>query len=354
MPRSTHVTFAIALCSMVLLGQGCFGGGGSTATGPDGGVYKTSDRGTTWAQKRVLIKGAKAVSLGNDEIVSMALDPQDHDTVYAGTGERGLIYSFNGGDSWQEATEAPAGRVESVAVDPKDKCTVYLAMKNKIYKTENCNRDWKEMFFDPKTDKEFTVIEIDWYNPTIVYAGTSEGDIFKSTDAGLSWLVSKRANARVTDIEIDPEDSRIVYVGTYGDGIWKTMDSGNTWVRIRQQLNEYKNARRIVDLEVDEEDPELLYLVSKYGILTSRDQGETWTPVQLTSQPNTVEIRGFAMDPRNSDALQYITKNTLMTSSDRGVTWNSQRLPSRRNANVLLLDSEDGDMLYVGFGPAPK
>jgi photosystem II stability/assembly factor-like uncharacterized protein len=345
----------IPLSCIVLLGQGCFGGGdGTAAKGPDGGVWKTSDRGQTWAQKRVLLKGAKAVSLGNDVIVSMAADPQDHLTIYAGTAERGLIFTLDGGDSWHEAPAAPKGRIESVVVDPKDKCTVYVTMKNKIYKTENCSRDWEEIFFDPKTDKTFTTVSVDWFNSTIVYAGTSEGDIFKSTDTGLSWLVSKRADARITDIEIDPEDSRVVYAGAYGDGIWKTMDGGNTWVRIRDQLKEFQNARRVLGLRVDRQDPELLYLVSEYGILRSRDRGETWEALALTSQPNAVDITGFDVNPRNSEEITYVTENTLMTSSDRGVTWNSQRLPSARNASAMLLDAEDGKTVYVGFGPEPK
>jgi photosystem II stability/assembly factor-like uncharacterized protein len=230
----------------------------------------------------------------------------------------------------------------------------YLTLKNKIYKTENCGRDWEEMFFDPKTSKTFTHIAVDWFNSTIVYAGTSEGDIFKSTDAGLSWLVSKRADARVTDIEIDHQDSRTVYVGTFGDGVWKTMDGGNTWVRIRDQLKEFKDARRVKMLTVDLQHPERLYLVSKYGIIVSEDGGDTWTAIELTSEPNTVDIKGFGIDARDSEKWQYVTENTLVISSDGGKTWNSQRLPSTRDASVMLLDPEDGEVIYVGFGTTPK
>ncbi|MBD3251744.1 hypothetical protein GF380_04830 [Candidatus Uhrbacteria bacterium] len=348
-------TLLVPLLGLVLLGQGCFGGGSSSgSTGPDGGVFKTSDYGETWAQKRVLLKGPKAVSLGNDVITWLIADPQDPQTVYAGTGERGLIFSLDGGDSWQEAANAPQGQIESVAVDPKDKCTVYITIKNKIYKTDNCNRDWEEIFFDPKTDKTFTRIAVDWFNPTIIYAGTSEGDIFKSTDAGLSWLVSKRANASITWIELDPQDSRVVYVSAYGDGLWKTMDAGNTWIRIRNEFRDFRNARRIQQVHVDDLNPDQVYITSKYGILKSPNAGERWEEVKLTSEPNAIDIHGFAMNPRNSEELFYVTDNTLMTSMDGGETWNAQRLPSNRNATSLLLDAEDGKTLYIGFGPTPK
>lgn len=347
--------FSVFVLGIALLGQGCFGSGTSSTSGPDGGVYKTSDRAETWAQKRILLKGPQAVSLGNDVVVSMALDPQDRQAVYAGMAERGIVYSLNGGDSWEEITEGPKGRIQSVAVDPKDKCTIYAAMGNKIFKTENCHRDWKEMFFDPKTDKTFTVVAVDWFNPTIVYAGTDEGDIFKSTDAGLSWLVSKRADAPVTSILLDPHDSRTVYVGTNGDGIMKTMDGGNTWIRIRAQLNDFRNARRVITIVADEQsDPTVLYLASDYGITRSADGGETWEALQLVSEPNDVDIVGMALNPRNNKELQYITPNTIVISSDGGQTWNARQLPSARPATTLLVDPEDGNILYVGFGATKK
>ncbi len=344
---------AAAACCAVLLGQGCTGSASPTASGPDGGVWKTSTRGVPWVQKRILIKGPQAVTLGNDVIASMAFDPEDSKTVYAGTSERGLIYSLNGGDSWQEAN-GPQGQVESIAVDPKNKCVVYVTMQNKIFKTENCMRDWKTMFFDPKTDKVFTRIAVDWFNPTIVYAGTSEGDVFKSTDAGLSWLVTKTTGTSVTSFLFDTKDSRILYVGTRGNGIWKTMDGGQTWIQIWDALSKYQNAGNVVTMEVDPTADNLIYLVSAYGILSSTDGGSTWTPLGLTSKPNTVSIKDLAVNPRNGKELSYITPNAFMTSSDGGSTWTATKLPTTRISSVLLVDPNDGKTFYLGVGAAPK
>jgi photosystem II stability/assembly factor-like uncharacterized protein len=315
-------------------------------------VFKTDDRGTSWEQKRVLIEGPRGVSIADDTIIALAVDPQDTKAVYAATAGRGLLSSLDGGDSWKPF--GLTGRVLAVAVDPKNKCTVYAAQGNKIHKTETCGRDWKQAWFDPKTDKAFTVIAVDWFNPTVVYAGSSEGDILRSTDAGRSWLVAKRAEAAVSAIVVDPQDSRIVYAGTRGDGIWKTLDGGNTWLAIRKQLSEFDNARRITHLVVDALTPTTVYTVSPYGLLRSDDRGETWQAVSLISPANEVDIKGFAVNPRESKDLQYVTASTLVISSDRGVTWTSQKLPSTRPATTLLVDAEDGKVLYVGMGPMPE
>ena len=340
------------LLGLVLLGQGCFTA--KPATGPDGGVFKTADRGVTWAQKRVLIEGPKGVPISDDVVTALTFDPQDRGTVYAGTAARGLLVSLDGGDSWQASGALNKGRIESVAVDAKNKCTVYASQGNKIFKTDNCGRDWKQTWFDPKTDKVFTRVVVDWFNPTIVWAGTSEGDILKSTDAGATWLVSKRADSAVSSIALHPKDSRIVYVATAGDGVWKTLDGGSTWLSIEKQLSAFDNSRRATQIAVDPLEPETVYLISKYGILKSMDGGTSWNALALTSPPNSVDIRWFALNPRNSKELQYITPNTLLTSSDSGTTWTAAKLPSTRVANVLAVDPEDGKILYLGMGGAAK
>jgi len=352
--RSAFPVRALALVlGVALFGQGCFGGS-SGPKGPDGGVYKTQDRGTTWAQKRVLVEGPKGVAIDDESIVTMAFDPQDNKAVYAGTAARGLLVSLDGGDSWRPAGALSSGRIEAVAVDPKDKCTVYASQGNKIYKTENCGRDWRQAWFDPKTDKVFTALMVDWFNSTILYAGTSEGDILKSTDAGANWLVSKRAASPITSFAIHPNDSRIVYASTRGEGLWKTLDGGNTWLPIKDQLKDFKNARRVTGVVIDALTPNTVYLVSPYGILVSRTDGNTWEALPVTSDPGDVDIRSFAVHPRESKLLYYLTPNTLLLSGDAGATWTTQRLPSTRPASAMIVDPEDPKVIYVGMGPQPK
>ncbi len=348
-----RIRLVLPLLAVILLGQGCFGGT-KAPTGPDGGVYKTADRGAIWAQKRVLIEGAKGVSIAEDVVTAFAFDPQDRSTLYAGTAERGLLFTLDGGDSWQPSKGLSTGLINAVAVDPKDKCTVYATRTNRVYKTTNCGRDWAQTWFDPKTDKRFPTIAVDWFNPTIVWAGSSEGDILKSTDAGKNWLVSQRAGAAITSVAIHPKDSRTVYVSSRGDGVWKTMDGGNTWRNIKRQLTEFDNARRGTQVVIDPLTPDNVYLVSAYGILLSADGGETWSAIPLTSPAGSVDIKSFALNPRNTKEMQYITPNTLLTSSDGGATWQAQKLPSTRIANVLAVDPQDGKILYVGMGTKPE
>jgi photosystem II stability/assembly factor-like uncharacterized protein len=350
-----HRSFAflsLVVCS-ALLGAGCLPGP-SAPKGPDGGVFKSSDRGQTWSQKRVLIEGPKGVSFGSSIITAFVFDPQDPNNIYVGTTDRGLLYTRDGGESWQITKGLSKGRIEAIAVDTKDKCTVYASAGNRIFKTTNCGLDWIQTWFDPKTTKTFTHLLVDWFNPTVLYAGTSEGDVLKSSDSGVSFQVVKRAAAPVSSIAIHPRDSRVLYVATRGEGIWKTMDGGQTWLPIIKQLSAFDPQHRPWQVLFDPMDPNTMYTVLRFGILLSKDGGETWKALTLVNPPNAVEVRMMAVHPKNSKEIQYITPSTLVLSNDGGVTWSAKRLPSTRLPNILVTDPQNGHVLYLGMGGEAK
>jgi hypothetical protein len=68
-----------------------------------------------------------------------------------------------------------------------------------------------------------------------VYAGTYEGGVFKSTNAGASWTGTGRltrvweGQPFIPALAIDPTDPDTVYAGTFGAGIFKSSDGGRTW-----------------------------------------------------------------------------------------------------------------------------
>lgn len=348
------VRVAAPFLALTLMGQGCLGGTPTGPTGPDGGVWKTSDRGLTWVNKRAFVQGPKVTAAAADfGIVSLTFDPQDPATIYAATTLNGLVYSLDSGDSWQQSKTLTAGRINAVAVDPKNKCTVYAASANKIYKTETCARDWAQIFFDPRTDKLFTQLAVDWFNPTIMYAASSDGDILQSRNAGQSWQTVKRIDGiAVTSIVIDPRDSRLVYVGTNGDGIWKTTDSGATWLQIKKQFGtDMTDARRATQVVLDPKSPKVVYEVSKFGIIRSDDQGETWHALNLTAPPGTIKITALAIDPTNPQKMVYVTPTTVTFTSDGGSSWAAKKLPSTRGGTALLIDPRNGDVIYLGTQP---
>src|SRR5262249_38148034 len=72
-----------------------------------------------------------------------------------------------------------------------------------------------------------------------VYAGTSNGGIFKSTNAGVNWSASNNGMSgfiQVTSVALASAAPSTLYLGT-GDGrIFKTIDAGNNWSTVYETL----------------------------------------------------------------------------------------------------------------------
>jgi len=343
--------------TVVLFGAGCLGGVSTPATGPDGGIFRLRavNNALEWKQLKLLNLGTKIASIADVGTATAAFDPQDPLSLYVGTAENGLIFSLDGGESWQSAKGLSIGRVSAISVDAKDKCVVYVARTNQIFKTENCGRDWNQVFFNPHVDQTFTALATDWFNTSIVYAGTTDGDLFRSDDGGKAWRALTRVEGiRIMTIAVDPRDSRTVYTATYGAGVLKSVDGGNTWMPIRKQFEDFERARFPRAVILDPLVANRVYHISKFGILRSDDGGGTWKPLTLPTANSTMDIKALALHPKDAKRLVYATDTSIVFSADGGVTWSPQKLPTTRGVSFLLYDKSDAPSIFLGALPAKK
>ena len=339
------------LASLIFLGQGCLG----SPTKLDGGLFITKDSGVNWIQLKTLNLGTRLGSVADLGTVTMTIDPQDPLAVYVGTTENGLLTSLDGGDSWAPSKGLSIGRINALMIDPKDKCTIYAARANQIFKTTNCQRDWNQVFFDPRVDKSFTALAIDWFNPNIIYAGTSEGDLYRSDNKGAAWKVVHRVEAiKINNMVVDPRDSRTLYVATNGAGVLKTSDGGTTWQNIVEPFRDLENARRPSAIIVDPNVKGRVYTISKYGVIKSEDGGNSWKPLTLPTPPGTIAIKALVIHPKNSQTLVYATDTSIVFSTNGGGTWSAKKLPTVRGVAALLFRGGSDPALYLGAAPKAK
>ena len=76
-------------------------------------------------------------------------------------------------------------------------------------------------------------LAIDPANPSTLYAGTTLGRVFKSTNGGASWSGSSTSLGfqDVLVLAIDPSDPETIYAGAEFDGVWKSTDGGASWTK---------------------------------------------------------------------------------------------------------------------------
>ncbi len=331
---------------LILAGAGCVSTSAGSG-GPDGGVFRL--QANQWKQMKTLNLETQLGSIADVSTLTARFDAQDDHVMYVGTVNNGLMYTLNGGEAWRSASGVSFGAVSAVAVDPHDKCTVYAAHVNQIFKTTDCLRDWSVAVSDARTTVNFTALAIDSQQPATIYAGNTAGDVLRSDNGGSSWRSLTRVTGfRITDLEIDPRTSSTIYAGTNGSGVLKSLDGGATWQVLYTPLQAFDGARGVTQLVLDPNAAGRIYEVSRYGLLRSDDGAATWKSMSLVSAPGAVTIRAFAVNPVNSNSLVYATDNAIVFSSDGGTTWSSKALPTTRGVSFLMYDHEATQSLYLG------
>ncbi len=313
-----------------------------------GGVFKSIDKGAAFQQKVLMSTPRPSlVSIGNADITAMEQDPQDHNAIYIGTPQDGLYYSYDGAESWHKAASLGQIKINSIEISPDNKCTIYTSSLNKIFLSRDCNRTYKEIYHDPRVSVIITEIESNPENTSIIFAGTSAGDILKSEDKGESWSHMHNFNAMVKSIIFDQKTKNVFAATT--NSIYKL--SGKDWTDISGGGDTKQYFRNIKKIEYIKENNggHLLTVLTSANIIVSRDEGKTWELLKLITPSGKVALYSMDINVKNTNEIIYGTANALVSSTDGGKTWTSSKLPSVRAPIILMIDKEMPNIIYMGM-----
>lgn len=325
--------------------------------------FLSVDNGNTWADASAVASVSSARQKITDlNIAGIFPDPNDHLAVYLAT-NNGLYYTYNIKKGLNKIDSLPQGLIRSVAVSPGNKCKIYATIANKVYYSNDCSRNFSEIYYDNEKTATVNTIAIDHYNPNNLYLGTSRGEIIKSIDAGLSWRTIHRLDSSVAKILISPQDSRLVFAVTSRADIFSFISNTETnptnsedinnnfkvsdFKDLNPVLRDLKIGNRFKDLVINESEGTILLATDKM-ILRSADNGITWEDLNLIQPDGKAEVNALAISPNNSKEIYYVTDTTFFRSIDGGVTWASKKLPSNRGGSALLIDKVFTKNIYLG------
>ena len=110
----------------------------------------------------------------------------------------GVFKSTNGGASWTAANSGMGSiYVYSLAIDPTNSQTVYAGTWGGVFKSTNGGASWTAANSGMTIDQVISSLAIDPTNSQTVYAraftvesGSDSGKVFKSTNGGASWTAA--------------------------------------------------------------------------------------------------------------------------------------------------------------------
>ncbi len=172
-------------------------------------------------------------------------------------------------------------------------------------------------------------LAVDPQNPSVVYAGTFQNGLLRSTDAGRTWapLVEPRIYS-VSSIAIDPADPTRIFLSSYESFLQGSTDGGASWTLLNRGIPvppcggfPCVNIPEFLQITIDPSFPALLFTRSFNGVYRSEDAGRTWSQLDF-GQSNPL----LQTDARGARLFPIFYWNTgpnprLRKSLDRGVTW---------------------------------
>ena len=324
-----------------------YGAFGPDSTWPGaGGVYKSTDGGTTWTQ---LTNGLPQVLEAN-----IAIAPSNSQVIYAmiasvnpagGSGPVSFYKSSDGGAHWTLRTRIPGatvvgdttaatadarplgriggGDLPPIVVDPKNENVVYSA-SIVMWRTEDGGTSWSAVRGSPGGD-DYQRIWIHPDDPNVILAVSDQGAVI-SSNRGASW--SNWYTQPTAAVYHVTADNAFPYRVCSGQ-----QDSGSICVASRSDDGEITfhdwhpaNIQEYGIAAPDPRDPEVVFGSARRGV--SRYDRRTGQTAQVGPDSaargdkfgRNVRTMPLIWSPVNPNVLYY-TSNVVWKSVDRAHTW---------------------------------
>lgn len=328
------------------------GNGNIFYCGNDGGIWKTTNFGTTFTSLNS--------TLSLTQFIGISVNPTDTTKSYGGAQDNGSQRrtvgagwtEFSGGDGgksvvnpvnpsmifssyvrgsisrWIDNASRYNGKIADASVlgEPASGARIAFyppivgnAVDSKIYvgtrrlmRCEDCDDSTKFIgnngtpptwiapggAFDQTRGGTDTLsaIAVARSNNLIIYTGSRDGRVMVSRDGGETWsdISEGLPNRSIRNISVSATNPAAIYltVSGYGTGhVFSSTDSGTTWADISNNLPNIPTSAFLIDPVT----PTTLYAGTDIGVFRSTDSGSSWVPFNNGLPP--VPIMEFTSQP---------------------------------------------------------
>lgn len=200
---------------------------GHPSKGGNLGVIVSQDGGVTWRQ---VFRG-----IGNEAVDfhAMAIGQAEPRFLY-GWYQNRLYRTEDGGNTWKFASAKGLTDVFMLATSPHHPDTIYAGNNTGIVISRDKGETWSIL----AAVGPVVGLAEDTQRQGVFYAFTQRFQMAISTDEGKNWKsinngLDLRSQEIIPYIALHPADNKILYAGTTQNVIFKSSDQGHSWARIK-------------------------------------------------------------------------------------------------------------------------
>ncbi len=340
-----------------------------------GNIWKTNNRGTTF--EPIFDK------YGSYSIGCIAIDPENPNVVWTGTGENnhqralgygdGVYKSIDGGKNWKNVGLKESRQIGKIVIDPRNTDIVFVAAEGSVwgpggdrglYKTTDGGNSWKKVL---EISKHTGVNEIvfDPRNPDLMYAtseqrrrhtftkigGGPESAVYKSVDGGETWGKIMKGLPKVDiggmGLDISSANPEYIYLSVEAadgkGGFFRSTNRGASWKKMsdKNASGQYFN-----EIFCDPNDENKVYMMNVRSEATL-DGGKTWK--RLSTKNRHVDDHAMWINPNNTENFLIGGDGGIYESFDGGNTYDyKENLPVTQFYRVFADNSEPFYNVYGG------
>ena len=313
-----------------------FGGGDMAESGPESGIYKTTDGGKRWIKlsnglpKEDKSKITLAVARNNSNIVYAAIltgEPAAGGKRTMDTG--GIFRSSDAGKTWLRMNPTMTSYYyDRINVDPGDDNRIWMPVFDLMVSTDGGKTLVKAN--TKHVHNDLHGIWIDHHDPQHIVIG-GDGGINISYNRGATWQQAVLPIGQFYEVAVDNQDPYYVYGGMQDTGHWlgpnQTYDNegitNHDWIKLRFNGDG-------MSIHADPTDPNAIYMVQEFGNFSRLDL-RSWDRKELLPDADEASKRGLhafrydwtppmiisAHDPE----VLYLGSNYLFKFTKRGEKW---------------------------------
>lgn len=311
-----------------------------------GHIWKTTNDGITF---KPVFDHYGVYSIG-----ALAMDPNNSNVIWAGTGENnhqraigygnGIYKSCDDGKTWKNMGLKKSRQIGEILIDPRNSDVIYVAAEGSIwgpneergvFKTSDGGKTWKKVLYISE-NTGVANLAFEPGNPDVIYAGAEqrrrhqftkigggpESAYYKSTDGGKTWNKLTNGIPKVDkggmEIVVAPSNPNIVYAmfeATKQGGTYRSDDRGASFHKVSDH---YSSGQYYSELIMDPYNENKIFsmeTVSKVSV----NGGKTWK--QLGNNKRHVDDHVLWIDKNNTNHMNIGSDGGLYETFDGAKTW---------------------------------